>query len=155
MWKLENWLKSNKKQENSKSCSVLFATANMRITTFWGDYISYVVFSAPTPVVCATWNWILKVIFFCCHARKHFAKIDGSVFSLLHNFLHIGFYVSIQAHHIDSTHFCRDFKLRCCNTVEDSSFHVLACSFEFWEIWKLRQSLEHRHWKFTLINIYL
>lgn len=97
--------------------------------------------------------------FFAATRESVLLKLIVWVFSLLRISCFAGFlYVATQTFHSEATYFCGEFKL-CCNTVEDSSFHVSGpASLNFFgggEMWKLRQSLEHRNWKFTLINIYL
>lgn len=79
-----------------------------------------------------------------------------AVFSLPHSLLHPAF-TSTCSHHITVVIYCCAVLLHLAESelVMCSSFHVLACSFEYWEIWKRRQSPENRRWKFTLINIYL
>lgn len=66
-------------------------------------------------------------------------------------------FISTCSHHITVVIYCCAVLLHVVESklVMCSSFHVLACSFEYWEIWKRRQSPENRRWKFTLINIYL
>lgn len=66
-------------------------------------------------------------------------------------------FISTCSHHITAAIYCCSVLLHVVESelVMCSSFHVLACSFEYWEIWKRRQSPENRRWKFTLINIYL